>query len=104
MWRGGGATRTKTPLDNGGIKPLLTQTPSQYPPPVDAPDAPDSPPPGAQEDASDSACLVSVANLPGERLMATDDNIFSFYQDWVHQNPGTYMDGGVEDDGKWQEW
>ena len=41
------ATQTETPLENGGIMLLLTQSTSQYPPPVDAPDALESPLPGS---------------------------------------------------------
>ena len=44
----GEATQNKKNLDNGEIMPLLAQPPSQYSSPVDAPDAPDSPPSGAQ--------------------------------------------------------
>ena len=35
--------------------------------------------------------------------MAADDTISIVYQDWVHQNPGTHLDGGIEEDGKWQK-
>ena len=35
--------------------------------------------------------------------MAADDKLFSVYQDWVHQNPGTHMDSGIEEDDKWQQ-
>ena len=36
-------------------------------------------------------------------LTAARDMIFDVYQDWVHQNPGTYLDGGIEEDGKWKK-
>ena len=26
------------------------------------------------------------------------------YGDWVHENPGTHLDGGVADDWTWQGW
>ena len=26
------------------------------------------------------------------------------YGDWVHGNPGTHLDGGIAEDGKWQGW
>ena len=34
--------------------------------------------------------------------MATNDMIFGVYQDWVHQNPGTLLYGGIEEDDNWQ--
>ena len=52
---------------------------------------------------SDDACLASVGNLPGESLMDADDKIIGVYQDLVHQNHGTHMDVGIEEDSKWQE-
>ena len=44
-----------------------------------------------------------MGNLLGESLMSAYDKIFGVYQDWVHHNPGTHVDGGIEEDGKWQE-
>ena len=26
------------------------------------------------------------------------------YRDWVHSNPGTHIDGGIEDNKTWQGW
>ena len=75
----------------------------QSSPLVDAPDALDSPPLGVQEDVSDAACLASMGNLPGESLIAANDNIFGVFQDWVHQNPRIHLDGRIEEDGRWQE-
>ena len=31
------------------------------------------------------------------------DKLFGIYQYWVHQNPGTHPDGGIEEDGKWEQ-
>ena len=44
-----------------------------------------------------------MGDLPGEILTAADDKIFGVYQDWVHKNPRTHLDGGIEEDGKWQD-
>ena len=46
---------------------------------------------------------MSVGDLPGKSLTDADDNILGVYQDWVHQNPGTHLDGKIEEDSKWQE-
>ena len=52
---------------------------------------------------SDAACLENVGDLPYESLMDANDKLLGVYQDWVHQNPGAHMDGGIEEDSKWQE-
>ena len=83
-------------MDNGKMPPLLTQPPYKSPTLVDTPDAPGSPPSGSQEDVSDTNHLASECNCPGDRLTASDNKLFGVYQDWVHQNPGTYLDGGIE--------
>ena len=77
---------------------LHTQPPFQYSLLVDAPD---SPPQRLHKDASDITQLSSEGDLPGYHLTATDENLFSVYQDWVHQNPVTHLDDGIEEDGKW---
>ena len=91
----GGSNQTETPLANDRMTPLLTQYPYKYPPPVDAPDAPDSPFLGAQENLSDAAYLVSVVIIPGERLIAANDNIIGVYQNCVQRNPITRLDGRI---------
>ena len=35
--------------------------------------------------------------------MAADEKLFVVYQDWVHQNTGTHLDVGIEEDVKWQQ-
>ena len=100
---GGEATQNKIPLDDGEMPPFPTQPPSQYPPPVDALYTPYSPPPRSQKYASNAACLARNSDLPGDFLTAADDMIFVVYQDWVHQNPGTPLYGGIEEGGKWQK-
>ena len=73
----GESTHIETPPDNGETTSLLTKSPSQYTDPVDAPDDPDSPPPGPQVDASGSTCVAG--NLPRERLTAANDKLFGVY-------------------------
>ena len=36
--------------------------------------------------------------------MAVDDNILGVYQDWLHKNPGDYLDEGITEDSKWKAW
>ena len=85
-------------MENGKMLQLLTQLTFQYSPPVDAPYAPDSPPPGTRKDASNSTRLASEGNLDGDCLTAADDKFFEDYQDWVYQNPVTHLYGCTEED------
>ena len=45
---------------------------------------------------------MRAANLPHVRIKGEDVILFGVYQDWVPQNPGNHMDGGITEDGKWQ--
>ena len=47
-------------------------------------------------------CVANTSNFPKVNLMASDDAIFSVYQDWVHQNTSTHLDGGSNEYGKWK--
>ena len=85
------------------MSPLLTQIHSRYPPLVDAPDALYLPLPGPREYTNNSACLASVGDLHRDRLMDANDKLFGIYQYCVHQNPGTHLDFGIEEGGKWQK-
>ena len=50
-----------------------------------------------------SGCNIKKFIYPEVRLKEAGDALFSFYQDWVHHNPGYHMDGGINMDGKWQD-
>ena len=93
---GGKATPTKTLPDDVETPPLLTHMTFQYSPLIYAPGALDSPPPLLSEGIITSVCLVSEGDLPGDCITAANDNLFGVYQYWVHQNPGTHQDGGIE--------
>ena len=41
---------------------------------------------------------------PWYNLTPEDLRLWEVYRDWVHRNPGTHLDGGITDDGKWQGW
>ena len=58
--------------------------------------------PCTRTDASADIRLGTKINLEGVFLMATDKVIFGVYQVWVHQNPSTYLEGGIGEDGKSQ--
>ena len=44
-----------------------------------------------------------MENLPKVLLKASNDKLFSVYQDWMQQNPGTHLDGGINEYGKWKD-
>ena len=95
-------TPTETPQDNGVTSPILTHLSLPNSPTVDTPEVPASPPPCTCADASAASCLLSKDKLPGVFLTSVDNALFSVYQNWVHQNPDTQLDGGINKDGKCQ--
>ena len=54
-------------------------------------------------DASDAAFLVSTETHPEVCLKAEYYTLFGVYQDWVQQNPGNHLYGGIKEDSKWQD-
>ena len=52
--------------------------------------------------ASSTTRLTKTANLRRVRLKSTNDSLCIAYQDWMHQNPGTRLDDGINDYGKCQ--
>ena len=93
-------TPTQTPQKNGVMSPLPTQPSTPNSPPVDSPEAPASPTTRTREDASAAYRLASESDLEGVCRTASDNALFGVNQDWVHQNPGTHLDGGIDEDGK----
>ena len=45
---------------------------------------------------------MSADDHPKVHLKAAANELFGVYQDWVHQNNGTHLDGGITEGGKWQ--
>ena len=81
-----------------GTQPSLSHSPlTDYSVPLE--------PPSLLHRVNDTtaACLSSMANHPEVHLKAAENTIFSVYQDWVHQNPGTQLDGGINKYGKWKD-
>jgi hypothetical protein len=44
----------------------------------------------------------AVGDLPGAIISEADRMLDKVYGDHVHQNPGTHLNGGIEDDAMWQ--
>jgi hypothetical protein len=45
----------------------------------------------------------NIGDLPGATISDADRLLNKVYGDYVHQNPGTHLDGGIADDALWQE-
>ena len=43
-------------------------------------------------------------DVPGYVPTPEDLRLQEVYGDWVHGNPGTHLDGGVQEDELWQGW
>ena len=43
-------------------------------------------------------------DVPGYVSTPEDLRLREVYEDWVHGNPGTHIDGGVADNSAWQAW
>ena len=41
---------------------------------------------------------------PGYTHTPEDLRLQEVYGDWVHANPGTYLDGGIHDNSAWKAW
>eukprot|EP00978_Attheya_sp_CCMP212_P030781 scaffold114420_cov71-Attheya_sp.AAC.1 len=52
---------------------------------------------------SDDQEEIPIGNLPGQAVTDTDRKLMGVYGDFVHQNDGTHLDGGIKDDKIWQE-
>ena len=60
--------------------------------------APAVPPPRPRIQAGDAALQAQEGDLPDVRLLGSYYMIYGVYQDWVHQNPGDHLDGGIAED------
>ena len=46
---------------------------------------------------------MPIGDLPGVNITDADRKLMEVYGDYIHQNDGTHLDGGIKDDAKWQE-
>jgi hypothetical protein len=47
--------------------------------------------------------VTPVGDLPGATILEADLKLMKVYGDYIHQNDGTHLDGGLQDDSVWQE-
>jgi hypothetical protein len=61
---------------------------------------PETPSLDEEEEVQDT---TPIGDLPGAVISEADLKLLDVYGDYIHQNDGTQLDGGVKDDGAWQE-
>ena len=76
---------------------------ARYSPLIDASVDLEFPPLLPHVNAAAAACLERTHNLPGVHIMSSNDTLSSVYQDFFYQNPSNHLDGGINEDGKWQD-
>ena len=59
--------------------------------------------PGEEEDQEGSTTMP-IGDLPGATISDADRKLLEVYGDYIHQNDGTHLDGGIKDDAVWQEY
>ena len=89
-----------TPEENqqyNGTFPMYVTHPSLLKSPlIDALVAPEDSPLRPCIDTSDAPCLAITADHPKVCLKAAYNALFEVEQDWVQQNPGNNLDGGIK--------
>ena len=56
-------------------------------------------------ESSNASLQVREEDLPDIRLLGANCVLYGVYQDWLHQNTGKHLDGGIAEDSKWQaQW
>ena len=88
--------------DNGATPPVNTQTSPPHSPLEYTLVASAAPPPFSCVEAINSALHAQEGDLPDVRLISAYYMLYAVYQDWVHQNPGDHLDGGIAEYSKWQ--
>jgi hypothetical protein len=59
--------------------------------------------PGDKESESTKGATTSpLGDLPGAAISMADLKLKEVYGDYIHQNDGTHLDGGIADDSVWQ--
>ena len=84
--------------DNGATPPVNTQPSAPNSPLEDALVASDEPLPCPHVEANNAALLAQEGYLPDVCLFRPNYMLYGVYQDWVHQNPGDHLDGGIAED------
>ena len=61
----------------------------------------DAPLPHPRGEAGDFAVHAQEGDLSYVCLLSAEYMLYGVYQNWVHQNLGDHLDGGIAEDSKW---
>jgi hypothetical protein len=84
--QGGENNKVRSIANQDAAQPTLTQTVS----------------PGEDEDPPDASTNMPIGDLPGATISDADRKLLEVYGDYIGQNDGTHLDGGIKDDAVWQ--
>ena len=86
--------------DNGATSPVNTQ-PSQPHSPLEYASVTSAAPlPHPHVEDGNASLQAREGDLPDVHLLGANYLLYGVYQDWVHQNPGDHLDGGIAEDSK----
>ena len=88
--------------DYGATPPVITQPSPPQSPLEDASVAPAAPLPHPRVEAVNATLQAQEGDLPDVGLLGAKYMLYCVYQDWMHQNPGDHLDGGIAEDSKWK--
>ena len=97
-----GTTLEENHQNNGASLPHVIQPSLPNSPLKDASVATDEPSPRPYVEDSDTTRLSITEDLSEVRFRGAYGEIYGVYQNWVHQDSGNNMDGGIKEDGKWK--
>ena len=92
----------KNHQDNGATSPVNTHTSLPHSPLEDTLVSSSAPLPRPRVEAGNAALQAREGYILDVRLLGDDYTLYGVYQDWVHQNIGDHLDGGIEEGSKWQ--
>ena len=90
--------------DNGATLPVNTHPSPLHSPLDDVSLTSAAPSPCPCVEAGNAALQAREGYLPDVHLLGAEYMLYGVYQDWVHQNQGDHLDGGIAEDSKWQVW
>ena len=57
---------------------------------------------GDEQEEIEVETVFPIGDLPGAEVSAADLKLMDVYGDYIHQNDGSHLDGGIKDDAVWQ--
>ena len=100
------ATMTKTANSPAPKPPVPSPKQSPTNPPTTVVGDDDPSQPSSSSDADDANPIpdyLTLSDLPGYQTTDVDQKLYEVYGDYIHQNDGTHLDGGIENNDEWAE-